>query len=583
MKLSKFFLIVVLLMFLVNLHYLVSEFEQLPSPIYGGDYYHQLGQVQHILDGGKWFSGYNILENLPGYLPLFPLYVALIAKITGLQAITALMYSSFLSTVLSILLMYKLFKRIFNDEMTPIILILLYIPINRMLVLKYGVFTQLVLMPLFYIYLYDFFSGKENKYIFGIIYGLLGIAHPVSFIVASGLIVVFTLYFKKLDWQSIKPVLVVLLIGLVIAQLYWFKPIFVYHLKSANNYLDWNNEDFSNVSIQLNYVKNVITGYFFNYSFSLKNFSSVIAAFFTLIGFALLILAKKNNYHVAFLYLFNLSSFLILFHYFLTRPLLGIDFYPVRINDMLFFYNAAFLSGFSISYIMNKINFKKVHIYSALIVLLLLVSFYNFSKEKENNEWYKTARTKLPDKFLELQNFVLKNTNINDVFISSNELSFVLNALTGRKILNTRRAQNSPYLDMDERVLASAIILYGNNSEARKNLLEQFEIKYLSWSEEWIPTEYSYENGAIKPFDPLLLFDTDSNRNTLKKYNITYEAQNTWVDPSFRGEDFKTFDLLLIIPNYKSQEQPWNDDLNTRLEEVFNYENKTKVYKINNY
>ncbi|MBI4918739.1 hypothetical protein HY837_02325 [archaeon] len=582
MKLSNFFLTLVLLVFLINLYFLVNEFKQLPSPIYGGDYYHQLGQVQHIKDGGKWFAGYNILENLPGYLPLFPVYVAFIAKITGLQAMNALIYSSFLSAVLSILLIYKLLKKIFTDDFIAIILTLLYIPISRLIILKYGVFTQLVLMPLFYIYLYDFFSGKKNKYILGVIYGILGIAHPVSFIAASALIVIFTLYFKELKWNSIKPVLVVLLIGLVIAQLYWFKPVFVYHLKSANHYLEWNNEDFSNVSVQLNYVKNVIVGYFFNYSFSLKNFSSIIAALFALIGFVLLFLAKKNSYHVSFLYIFNLSSFLILFHYFLTRPLLGIDFYPVRVNDMLFFYNAIFLSGFSISYLMNKIRFKKEHVYSGIIILLLLLAWYNFSKEKEDNQWYKTARSELPKKFLDLQEFILKNTNINDVFISSNELSFVLNALTGRKVLNTRRAQNSPYLDMEERVLASAIILYGNNSKVRQDLIKQFNIKYLLWSEEWIPTEYSYDNGAISPFDPLILFDTPNNRKTLEKYNITFEPKNTWIDPSLRGDEFKTFDLLLIIPNYTSQEQPWIEELNTQLKEVFNSENKTKVYQMIN-
>jgi len=577
LKLSKILLIAVILFFITNLYFLINDFNQLPSPIYGGDTYHQLGHVQHLLSGGSWFEGYNILDESPGYLPLFPLYVAIFAKITGMQAMNALLYSSLLSAILALLIIYFFLKKIFENEYTPVILILLIIPVSRLLIVKYSIFTQLILMPLFYLFMYDFFKNDKKKYLLAVTYGLLGIAHPISFITASLLLVIFTVYFKKLNLQELKPVIIVILIGVIIAQLYWFEPIFVHHIQSSENYLDWNNEDFSSTSLQFTYFKNIIKGAFFNF---FSNLPRTLLSLFSLAGLIILFFVKKNNYRLNFLYLFNLSAFLLLFHYFLTRPLLEMDLYPIRIYDMLFYFNIFLLTGLSLSTVINHIKKYQQHILTSSIIILLIFSFNTFQDKKESDQWYTSAKNNLPEKLTELQKFVLENTNVNDVFISANELSFMFNALTGRKVLNTRRAQNSPYVDMDERILASAIILYGNNDETRKNLIKKYNIKYLFWDQDWIPTEYMAENGNIKPFDPLNLFDSETKRKTLEQFNISYQPQYTWVDPALRGDTYKQFNILLIIPNYKSKEQPWIDQLNPFLEEVFNFENKTKIYKV---
>ncbi|MBI5065268.1 hypothetical protein HZA97_03435 [Candidatus Woesearchaeota archaeon] len=578
MKLPKIVFFAVILFYLVNLTLLINEFNQLPSPIYGGDAYHQLGQVQHILSGGNWFSGYNIPKNSPGYSPLFAIYAAFIAKITGMKAISAVLYSSLLSTILSILVLYYFFKRFFDNEYVPIILILLFVPVSRLLVMKYSIFSQFIIMPLFFLLLYNFYESEKNKYWLAITYGLLGLAHPISFIIASIMLVIFTVYFKKTDSASLKKVGIIFLVGILIAQLYWFEPIFVHHMKSSEHYLDWNNEDFSSFSVQINYLKDAIKGYFFNF-FTWDVFS-ILPSILSLLGLILLFLAKKANYNLNFLHIFNISSFFLLFSYIITRPILGMDLYPIRINDFLFFFNAILLAGFGLNFLLKKTKNYQKHVSIILICLLVFFSFNAFKERKNTDKWYDSAREKLPDKFLQLQKFALENTDVNDVFISSNELSFALNALTGRKLLNTRRAQNSPYLDMDERILASAAILYGNDTNVRKNLIEKYQIKYLLWDQDWVPTEYRSENGKILPFDPLNLFDNEEKRNFLTKLNISYQPQHTWVDPALAGDTYRKFDLLLIVPNYKSLEQPWNDDLNNYLEEVFNFDNTTKIYKI---
>ncbi len=578
MNLPKILFFVVVLFYLVNLTLLINEFNQLPSPIYGGDAYHQLGQVQHILSGGNWFSGYNIPDNVPGYSPLFAIYVAIIAKITGMKAMSAVLYSSLLSTILSLLVLYYFFKRIFDNAYVPIILILLFVPISRLLVMKYSIFSQFIIMPLFFLFLYDFYESGKNKYWLAITYGLLGLAHPISFIIASILLVIFTVYFKKIDLTSLKSVGVVLIIGIIVAQLYWFEPIFVHHMKSSEHYLDWNNEDFSNFSTQINYLKDIIRGYFLN--FFTKDVFSFLPSALSLLGLVFLFLAKKTNYNLNFLCIFNISSFFLIFSYIITRPLLGMDLYPIRINDFLFFFNAILLAGFGLNFLLNKVKKYQKHASIAFICLLVFFSFNALKEKKTSDKWYDSARQELPDKFLQLQKFVLENTDVNDVFISSNELSFALNSLTGRKLLNTRRAQNSPYLDMDERILASSAVLYGNDDELRKNFIEKYKIKYLFWDQDWIPTEYRIENGNVLPFDPLNLFDTEEKRKFLANLNISYQAQHTWIDPALAGETYKKFDLLLIVPKYISIEQPWNGGLNDYLEEIFNFDNTTKIYKI---
>ena len=46
-------LIAVVGLVLLTHYHIVSPLRQLPSPIYGGDYYYQLGQTNHVASGGS--------------------------------------------------------------------------------------------------------------------------------------------------------------------------------------------------------------------------------------------------------------------------------------------------------------------------------------------------------------------------------------------------------------------------------------------------------------------------------------------------------------------------------------------------
>jgi len=61
------------------------------------------------------------------------------------------------------------------------------------------------------------------------------------------------------------------------------------------------------------------------------------------------------------------------------------------------------------------------------------------------------AREPQPPQFESLATWAAANTRPIDVLLSTNELSFAWAALTGRKTLVSRRAQNDAFLDLDQR------------------------------------------------------------------------------------------------------------------------------------
>ena len=144
-------------------------------------------------------------------------------------------------------------------------------------------------------------------------------------------------------------------------------------------------------------------------------------------------------------------------------------------------------------------------------------------------------------------------------------------------------------MDMEERQAAAAIILYGNNTEVKKQLIKKFKIKYLYWDVNWFSSEFQVQNNQIVGiYDPLILIDDgEGNEIQLDENGVIYEKLNYWLDPSGRGDKYKKMDLFLITyNNYRNSPQPWKEDLNELMSEVWSYdmnENKVAIlYKIQN-
>jgi hypothetical protein len=180
---------------------------------------------------------------------------------------------------------------------------------------------------------------------------------------------------------------------------------------------------------------------------------------------------------------------------------------------------------------------------------------FNFTS---NDEWvqYGQSLDTQTQAFFNLADYISNNVNIdNSVFISPHgETAFALNAVTGAKVLHMRRTHANPFVDINKRIADTAVILYGNNSEVRKELIEKYNVKYL------VMDDYSYM-GMSNCYNNWDLFDLEENadssynclrvssleyRDYLEENGLEVKEVNARLDPS--QINVPKFDLLIIKP-----------------------------------
>jgi len=591
--LKKYSLVII---FIILSSYFIDSvllsFKQLPSPLFGGDYYFQLGHVHHLFDSGPFLSSSNIIGSLPGYLPLYPFCVASFAKIFSLDPMQAMLYFGIILVPLAIFLVYYLLNSLF-DSHTALLTLLIAAPISSFFILKYSTFSQMILMPLFLIMFYCSLTKSKLRYpvLTGFIFGLAGLAHTIAFIAICFIIGITFVYsvcyrvIKKKTWNNVsikkttQTIAIISGIGILIGLLYWYKPLFIFHGKTPNPYLEWNGDNFHSLSVQASFFLANMKNTFFNYNSFISIFSSICS----ILGIIYLFFLKQWTKRHHFIAIILCSAVIGTFHYIITVPLLNTHFYPPRF-EFIWFYLRLFLVGCGIFFIVSlckkKISLKII--YSILIILIFLtgtLSFLTYYYYQKDHQWYEVGRQPFPEYYETLGSYIKTHSDKNSVILSNNELSFMINGITGRKVVTTRRAQNSPFLDMDRRVLDAAIMLYGNNNEKRSELLEKYNIRYFLWDMRWFQLEYTFDDkgNIISYFDPLLLFKGPKAKAELEIYNISYIETKSYVDPAIRGPEVKQFDLYLILPHQMNQQKPWHPGLDVHLREVWNYTENNMV------
>jgi|TARA_Y100000310_G_scaffold290194_1_gene317192 hypothetical protein len=579
--------------FLAALNYLyLSPLESLPSPIYGGDYYYQLGQTSHFKFGGSPLDSATLLGALPGYFVLYTLGAGLIAKL-GFDVIAAHFIFSYLVLLLGGVIFYNLVNKLFNSKILGVVGVLVFFMADKFPILKYTPFAEMLIMPLVMLLLFNFLkdTSKRNSIILGIGYGLAGLAHSISFIGSTLLIFSAFLWYSLRSKGNLKsklmPYVIVAVVGGLISMAYWAGPIFIHQGQTSLNYNEWNNPDWSDSGFQFEFVKTVIVGGLFSFG----NVSIAFVSLFTLLGLIGLFLHKKSKEFGTESYLkFLLASGLIItLHYLVTTNLFGIHFIPDRMNTMLMLpvWSLLFVYGVRFGFRFSK-SFKLTRTQCvSLVVLALLVFQVSAYSVKSNGQWYQGARNELPIHVVGASDYLIGTGDVNDVILTTKELGFSINAFSGRKLISVRRAQNDPFIDMDSREIDHAIILYGTDDVVRRNLLEKYSVDYLYWDQYWFQSEYTFDNSGkvVGSFDPLIVFDSEENRRILNKNGVQYFPQHTWVDPALRGDEYRTFDLLLISPgNYRSFSTPWSSGLDKYLTEVWRYDGEGnvlgKIYKV---
>ncbi|PKP52905.1 MAG: hypothetical protein CVT90_02475, partial [Candidatus Altiarchaeales archaeon HGW-Altiarchaeales-3] len=539
LELADFLFILILsFVFILNFN-LISQFEQLPSPMYGGDYYYHLGQMNHYDRGGSIFEHSAYLNETQWAPFLYMESIVYFSKITGLDIIHSNLYFSLLILVLSAILIYIFSIYLFKDKLISLIPVVFFC--FGFPVFKYSIFDQLLIIPFFLFTL--LIAIEKNKFIYyfiaGITYGLVGITHTMGFMVCSIFLVVLISYLylfryfkiegeitkkisfdKNLIFKNLKEnyrnMLVFLGIGIAISLLYWYQPIFIHHLQTPNDMASYQ-QDYVGMS-GLSYMLDGFKTMFFPFNFSsLSSFQEIIGLFITILfdlGLIYLLIKKRREFKHTYLLLILAGVLIATYHYVFTIPIIGKDFFSSLMLPFLLVTLKPLLLCYGLIMISEKLDLgnTKKYLYVIIILLLLIFNFSVFQDINEKERWTQVGKQEMPPYLLEMSNWVKSNTGVRDVFISTNEHSFMFNGLTGNKVMNSRRSHSGMYVDVDRRWADSAVILYGNNSKLRSELIKKYNVKYIYWQYDWITMDYRFDQSGkmVGWFDPFLIRDINN-------------------------------------------------------------------------
>ncbi|MEM4216220.1 MAG: hypothetical protein QXD51_04015 [Candidatus Anstonellales archaeon] len=602
MKIEPFYIVLLISLLLASGTYAtVSTFKSLPSPILGGDIYHQQGYIEHVLAGGDIFSSSSIIGRMPIYLPVYTGLVALFAIISGSDAFHAMLYFSVIIAFLIPIMWFVLLKKFVMNEWIAVVGVallplILYNPLS-MPVMKYSDFTLNIMWPLFLIFLYRAYENLnlKNVALLALVYSLLALSHTVFFVSATIIVGYFlcygllSIYKNKEDFiESIrnrwKTILAFVVVASPILILYWYKPIFVYHLKMVFDRTHMDIPDFANPEVQIWFILDTVSNTFFNFT-SIKSFFFIFSIVFFIINLKNVMSEEKLRF-LAILFVAATSA---VFSYFITEPLFHMNFICNYIVDLIF-RPSLFLLGI---YFLDRLEIEKILGKTTLFILmvaaigLILLAFSAGEESKATNRFFKNTEEPLPDYIISISAYVKQNTSVNDVFLTTKELGFMLNSLTGRKLVTNRWAhQSDPYVYTPQKDIDAAIMLYGNNDSERVRLLKEYNVSYVYWDASWAATEYNImPNGEVYPFDPLMALDTPSAREQFYNNGIKFISTTTWLDPAIRFWYVRQYKILIVTPeNYRSFDRPWNAGLDSYLQEVWSYTENGKriavLYKV---
>ncbi len=581
----KYVLILVLVVAILNYNFL-NQFKQLPSPIYGGDYYNHLGSMYHIYYGGSIFENGQMKGEIQWAPWLYHLFVVILSKITGLDPLFGIIYSSIPLIFISAIIIYLIIKR-FTENQFLILPVLLFFLVAYP-IYKYTLFAFFFTSPLMILAWFLFIEKQtRNRFVFLAI--AIALAHLSSTQLFFSSIILFSIivldifykHFKNSEnnlgvissknfIQEVTPFLKVFIAGFVLSLVYWYWPIFVYKGATPNDIQVYGWPDYTKFDFQISTITDGLRDTFFTFNFNkteatLYSLTSILQ----LIGSIAIILNRNKNIFYRLSFLILVSALIGLTHHLVMFNLLHAHLSPGHLFQMLQSPLAPIEVILALLFIKDKIkigtngNAKFVEFLFIIFAVLFFLNHFSSLEENKNGNWVEAGRQDLSPLFKDLRAWILTNTNVDDVFITTNEDGFMLNALTGRKTVSYRRTHAPVYTDMNQRMLDNAVILYGKNDELRKELLKKYNVKYLFWSVRWFENEFQIQNGQIVGlFDPLMVKDKPEYLAYLDNNGLKYGKIHTSLDPYSPPElPYPTYDILVVLPANPDISHPWDKDL----------------------
>jgi hypothetical protein len=514
---------------------------------------------------------------LPGYLPLYGTLVALVSKAAGRAVVPTMLALTVFLRALSSGLAWWVFTRLYGRG-PGLVLACLWSLLHPDPIFKYTEFTLAVIVPLYFHALFRFVEkpALPAAIYLGLTLAAAGYSHAIVFTGGIAIAVIATAIGVAADAGHRVPRLrasalglLVVAAGATLALGYWYRPIFVYHARSSLHYTEWNGGvSLATLADRIRYTQAALLSMVRADEWPLAVRSGLFVA-----GLVLLWRAGERERFLPGLWI-AAATLIYVFHYWVTMPLLHTHLVPDYVRRYLWVFAAWLVAAIPVVLLFDRVRGRRATGVVTGVVLgasLLGVAFE--TRGLAADPAMEGARRPPLPMLASLQAWVFDHTRPDDVVLSANELSFAWAALTGRKTVVTRRAQNDPFVDMDVRNRDAALMLYGGDEEARARLLRQYGVRYLLWTAQWESSEY-YEDPkrGFAYVDPLLYFRNDEYDRELERAGVKIINFYGWVDPALRGPEYARFELSLVAPaNYRSPERPWHAALDARLEKVWSY------------
>ena len=559
--------------------WILRGLQRLPSPLFGGDVTYQSGCIRSILASGDPMSSCSCSGAIPGYLPLYGTIAALVVRATGLAVPNAMFLLSVLLHAASALAVVRIVGRHVSAS-AGVVMACLWVVVQQPPALHYTDFTALLVVPVFFDALLRWLREPRMAHAvyLGLTLGVLGYSHAVAFIGAvmvTGLCAVARFLAHRRD-EGIAAAARTSAIGLAISAAgaslalgYWFKPIFVYHSRTSLHYAEWNGgPSLVTVMDGLRFV-----GGWISRPFRFEGWGVVLMDVAFIAGAVALFHATTRR-RFAPVAIAALATLAWMLHFFVTMPLLHTHFVPDYVRRELWGFVVVLVGGVPVALALEG---RSQQTRTTVLLVTLIAACGALAvgaSAAADREDIVNARLPQPPQFESLARWAVANTKPDDVLLSTNELSFAWSALTGRKTLVSRRAQNDAFLDMDERNADAAVILYGHDDALRRQRLTRWRVRWLLWTTDWADGEYIVRGGQlIATNDPLGWFSDAARDTAAARAGVQLEHERTWVDPALQSPDIPRFDLTRVArANYTRPEQPWTPALDPLLEDAWHYE-----------
>ncbi len=579
-----------ILIFSVLVHgYIISEFKQLPGPMYGGDVYWHYGRSLNIYNGAYPWENPQVSGEYEYFGWLHHLIIATIAKVFGIDLLTSYNYLPVIMAIPSVITWYVFGLLLFRDYRFALLMSLMFLEPKGISGLASDVLTPLALL---FVFLAMRTKKIKDRIVAGIFCGLSGISYVSAF---PSLVVVMAVLFAYMSVikhlkvnlnasdmrisllrdedkeivRDVKENFAILfpigLIGLAISMLLFGPVLFVYKAHIPNPVNEYTLPDFSKYGTDVAIA--LIEGSFLDVPALMNgDIFKFVISIMTLIGLYVVIKNRKNDVE-CFIFVLVLSAFVGGLHYFVTEPVIGSTVIPTYLFAQIMRTSTPLLFVSAVAFLMGKKPQFGSIIVALSVIFMLLVLMISLNA-RYYGRWETMARSEANPAITEIAEWIDGNTDKNAVFISHEELSFLVNGLTARKVVTSRRTHFSPYLDINKRIADAVVVLYGDNEYKIEELIRQYNISYLYWDVNW---PYFAKNEP-----PMTVPEYE---HQLTENGVKFQKVNAYLNPAYSPENPK-YDMLAVFPAKDDLTQPWSDAFSKHITPAKTFTINGKVFAI---